>query len=187
MKVWSIIKRNRSCNHYQCRLILLGGFKREKQLKVRWIKLGSRLVDLFDWRAGLKMFIWQMTECHKFLMKEPYNTQQFNIYWILEKFLEKTILRKMYALYFKWLLWDFSLRSLEYGQVMVKSCKLQQRCEWAMLFDTFINMVDQYVYTFAYQKPILNLSSKNQSGFKLHPQTSRGPLSKSFFHYILEL
>ena len=174
MKVWSIIKRNRSCNHYQCRLILLGGFKREKQLKVRWIKLGSRLVDLFDWRAGLKMFIWQMTECHKFLMKEPYNTQQFNIYWILEKFLEKTILRKMYAFYFKWLSWDFSLRSLEYGQVMVKSCKLQQRCEWAMLFDTFINMVDQYVYTFAYQKPILNLIFKKSKWLQTSSSNFKG-------------
>ena len=42
-----------------------------------------------------------MREFHKFLMKEPYKTQQFNIYWILEKLLEKIILRKMYALYFK--------------------------------------------------------------------------------------
>ena len=27
---------------------LLGGFKREKQLKLRWTKAGSRTVELFD-------------------------------------------------------------------------------------------------------------------------------------------
>ena len=147
---------------------------KEKQLKRKWIKVGSRLVDLFDWRTGLKMFIWQMREFHKFLMKEPYKTQQFNIYWILEKLLEKIILRKMYALYFKWLSRDFSLRSLEYGQVMVKSWKLQERWAWAMLFDTLINMVDQYVYTFAYQKLILNLICKKGKWLQTSSSSFKG-------------
>ena len=40
----------------------LAGFKREKQLKLRWIKVSRRAVDLFDWRVGLKMFnVFNMT------------------------------------------------------------------------------------------------------------------------------
>ena len=126
------------------------------------------------------MFIWRMREFHKFLMKEPYNTQQFNIHWILEKFLEKIILRKMYALYFKWLPRDFSLRSLEYGQVMVKSWKLQERWAWAMLFDTLINMVDQYVYTFAYQKLILNLIFKKWKWLQTSSSNFKGTSWQKF-------
>ena len=45
-----------------------------------------------------------MREFDKLPMKESYNSQQFNIYWILGNFLEKVILRKLYTLKFKSLL-----------------------------------------------------------------------------------
>ena len=56
-----------------------------------------------------------------------------------------------------------------------------------MLFDDLINMADQYVYTFEYQKPILNEICEKESDFKLDLQTSRGTLGESFFHNILDL
>ena len=97
----------------------------QKQVVGQW----TYLTDVPDLKC-LMFLIWQMREFHKLLMKESYNTEQFNIYWILGNFLEKIILRKLYALYFKWLLWDFNLRPLEYGQFIVKSWKLQQRYVW---------------------------------------------------------
>ena len=97
----------------------------QKQVVGQW----NYLTDVPDLKC-LMFLIWQMREFHKLLMKESYNIQQFNIHWILGNFLEKIILRKLYALYFKWLLWDFNLRPLEYGQFIVKSWKLQRRYVW---------------------------------------------------------
>ena len=77
------------------------------------------LIGVFDLKC-LVFLILKMREFDKLLMKESYNIQQFNIYWILENFLEKIFHRKLYALNFKWLLWDFSLRAWASGQVKIQ-------------------------------------------------------------------
>ena len=90
-------------------------------------------MDLSDWRLDLQclvFLIWKMREFDKLLMKESCNIQQFNIYWIIGNFLEKIILRKLYALNFKWLLRNFRLLEWGNGQVVVKSWKLQQKYGW---------------------------------------------------------
>ena len=46
---------------------------KEKKLELRWMKVDSRAVDLFDWRVWLEFLIWQIRECDKLLMKESYN------------------------------------------------------------------------------------------------------------------
>ena len=141
-------------------------------------------MDVLDLKR-LVFLIWQMREFDKLPMKESYNSQQFNIYWILGNFLEKVILRKLYTLKFKSLLWDFSLLAWGYGQVMVKSLKLQQRYIWPSV----IWWPHQYGW------PVCKTEADSKCYLRKRKVTSnfifkfQGGLlvEVSFFHNIIEL
>ena len=121
-------------------------------------------------------------------MKESYNIQQFNIYWILENFLEKMIFRNLYSLNLKWLLWDFSLRPWEYGQFVVKNWNLHQRHAWlSFIWWPHQNGSSICIYICISETDSKCYLQKRKVTLKLYLQTSRRPLGERFFLNILEL
>ena len=47
-RLWSVIRKNRSCNNYQCHFTLFAGFKRESTQDSDGYNLASGAVNLFD-------------------------------------------------------------------------------------------------------------------------------------------